>query len=379
MDKTFIIFKLNKEDIKMFTVKKHFHLIVMLCFLTISLSFQYLWAKETLKNKTDKQRAEEKQEKAPGQKQPKISFDSIKYDAGEVYEGDVIIHAFSVQNTGTAQLNIKKVKARRGCAVTDYDKVIAPGQEGKVTLQIDTKNKKGRLNQSAIIFSNDPRKPKTTISISGIIIRQYISVEPSAGLLFKGYTGDKISEKVTISSLEKKPFKITDITSTIEDKIKYTLKTLEKGKVYGLEVKTRSGMTESFHGEMMLKTNSKKIPAFSIIVIGEVVSEVRVTPQFVFLGLIDTSREVIDSNSLNRTVMLSTTRGYGFSIEKIEPSVDWITTDTEIKYNRKVYTISIKLDKDKLPKGNFKEQIKVRTKCNKRSEVADITIKGKVI
>ena len=97
----------------MFTIKKHFHLITMLCFLTAALSIQHLWAEERFSKKTlpDQQSAEEKQEKASTQNQPQISIDSTQYDAGEVYEGDVIVHAFTVRNTGTAQLNIEKVKA----------------------------------------------------------------------------------------------------------------------------------------------------------------------------------------------------------------------------------------------------------------------------
>ena len=38
--------------------------------------------------------------------------------------------------------------------------------------------------------------------------------------MLKGYAGDKIKVKLTITSLEEQPLKITDITSTIKDKIK---------------------------------------------------------------------------------------------------------------------------------------------------------------
>lgn len=50
---------------------------------------------------------------AAGDKQehPRISLDAARFDAGEVDEGDVIIHGFTVKNTGTATLNIEKVKA----------------------------------------------------------------------------------------------------------------------------------------------------------------------------------------------------------------------------------------------------------------------------
>lgn len=95
----------------MFTVKKHFHLITMLCFLTTSLSFQYLWAKEEFKKPPLEQRKDEsKQEQVSTQNQPQISFDSTHYDAGEVYESDEVVHTFTFKNTGTAQLNINKVK-----------------------------------------------------------------------------------------------------------------------------------------------------------------------------------------------------------------------------------------------------------------------------
>ena len=95
----------------MFTVKKHFHLITMLCFLTTSLSFQYLWAKKDLKETPQEQLMDEsKKEQVSAQNQPQISFDSTHYDAGEVYEGEEVVHTFTFKNTGTAQLNINKVK-----------------------------------------------------------------------------------------------------------------------------------------------------------------------------------------------------------------------------------------------------------------------------
>ncbi len=93
----------------MFALKKYFQLISMLCLLTIFLSFQCLGADESLdRTPSNQQKIMGKQ--APAQNQPKISIDSYHYDAGEVYEGDELIHTFIVKNTGTAELNIKNVK-----------------------------------------------------------------------------------------------------------------------------------------------------------------------------------------------------------------------------------------------------------------------------
>jgi hypothetical protein len=197
--------------------------------------------------------------------------------------------------------------------------------------------------------------------------------------MIKGYEGDKIKKKLTITSLEEHPFKITDITSTVEDKIKYKLKTVEKGKAYSLEIKTRKGMKESFQGKVVLKTNSQKKPQLDISIIARVKSEVMIAPQFVYFGVIDTSREGMDPNNLKRAVMVSSVRGDGLSIEKIKPSAGWITAEVENNQKGEKYSIIIKLGKNKLPKGKFKEKIKIHTKYKKTSEVADVIIEGRVI
>ncbi len=197
--------------------------------------------------------------------------------------------------------------------------------------------------------------------------------------MLKGYAGDKIKIKLTITSLEEQPFKITDITSTIEDKIKYKLKTMEKEKVYSLEIKTHSGIKESFQGKVVLKTNSLKKPQLDIFVMGKVQSEIKVAPNFVYFGIINTSKEVIDLNSLKREVMVSNARGDGLTIGKIEPSAGWITAEVENNQKGEKYSIIIKLDKNRLPKGKFQEKIKIHTKHKKTSEVADVIIGGKVI
>ena len=124
----------------MFAVKKCVYFIAI--FLTTSLPFHDLLAKEELKKvrseqqkeestqkhvpssltikgakikvvpskrASEQQKEENKQENITTENQPQISLDSTHYDAGEVWEGDEVSHNFIVKNTGTAQLNIKKV------------------------------------------------------------------------------------------------------------------------------------------------------------------------------------------------------------------------------------------------------------------------------
>jgi hypothetical protein len=85
----------------MLNVKKCVHLCTVVFLVTALFPFCNLWAEE----KAEKSTAVGKQN------QPHISLDAAQFDAGEVDEGAVIVHGFTVKNTGMAPLNIEKVKA----------------------------------------------------------------------------------------------------------------------------------------------------------------------------------------------------------------------------------------------------------------------------
>ena len=95
---------------RMFDVRRCVCFIRVVCFLSGLLTLQ-VWADDGEKqgaptlNKSSAQ-----QEHASSAEKPSISFDASTYDAGEVWEGDVVSHDFIVKNTGTAELVIKSVK-----------------------------------------------------------------------------------------------------------------------------------------------------------------------------------------------------------------------------------------------------------------------------
>ncbi|MCK5423416.1 MAG: DUF1573 domain-containing protein, partial [Deltaproteobacteria bacterium] len=59
--------------------------------------------------------------------------------------------------------------------MASFDKVISPGQEGKVTLSVKTNNMSGKFSKSAKISSNDPKSPSLRIRLKGEV-GNYISV-----------------------------------------------------------------------------------------------------------------------------------------------------------------------------------------------------------
>jgi len=212
------------------------------------------------------------------------------------------------------------------------------------------------------------------ISIS-CVVKQYISITPRNRVKIGGYGGDEISQTVTIISMEEGPLKIIDITSNIEDKIKYKLKTKKKGREYTLEIKNRSTKEDSFEGKIELKTNSEKKPQIVLYVSGMIREEIFVDPKSIYFGAIDTTKETFNASSLERTITLQDVRGVGLNIKKLKSSSNWIVPAS--KKEGRTYTIVVRLDKNKLPRGRFDEKIEIHTNYKKKS--LTIEVKGEII
>ncbi len=262
--------------------------------------------------------------------------------------------------------------------VASFDKAIPPGQEGEITLKIGTRNRKGKFRKSSTVYSNDPLNPKTKIFIE-CFVKQYESVKPNSRINVLGYEGEKIKKKLIITSLEEQSFAINkkEITSDIEDKIKYKLKTVEDGKSYSLEIENRSDEEGMFRGEITLKTNSLKKPLVVIHVYYRLRKTVVVKPKHVLFKTIDINDENFDAKSLTRSIVLKDISGKVVEIKDIKPSKKWIRAETKVLKEGKQYSIIISLDKDNLPEGVFKEEIDIRTNYKKKNLV--IPVKGEVI
>jgi len=106
--------------------------------------------------------------------------------------------------------------------VASFDKVIPPGQEGKINFQIDGSRIHEAFSKSASVSTNDPKHPMLTIALAGKVI-PYVEIQPSRQIYLSGMYGEKVSKEIIVSSNEKKKnFKITGLSSNIDDKITYS-------------------------------------------------------------------------------------------------------------------------------------------------------------
>ena len=86
---------------------------------------------------------------------PKILFENVSYHFGDVTKGEKLNYIFHFKNVGQSVLIIDTVNASCGCTASAFTKVpIEVGEEGKVTVTIDTKNKNGEFISHLFVKAN---------------------------------------------------------------------------------------------------------------------------------------------------------------------------------------------------------------------------------
>ena len=103
-------------------------------------------------------------------KPTKIEFIEPEFIFGDVNEGDTARHEFKFKNTGSEPLYVRDAKASCGCTTPEWTKdTIAPGGEGKILVQFNSKGRPGDFTKTVTVLANtDPEA--TVITIKGKVI-----------------------------------------------------------------------------------------------------------------------------------------------------------------------------------------------------------------
>jgi hypothetical protein len=97
---------------------------------------------------------------------PVIYFPQTEHNFGKVKEGKIAEYTFKFANKGESLLEIKDVHTSCGCtAALLSSKKLEPGKEGTLKVELDTKNRKGKLSRTITIVSNDVKEPSKVLTI----------------------------------------------------------------------------------------------------------------------------------------------------------------------------------------------------------------------
>lgn len=102
---------------------------------------------------------------------PKIRFEKVRFNFGEIYHADKVNHEFHFTNTGDSPLEIKGVKVSCGCTTPTYSSLpIAPGDSGIIGVTYNSVGKQGTQKATIRVATNDPTEPEVKLYLSGRVL-----------------------------------------------------------------------------------------------------------------------------------------------------------------------------------------------------------------
>ncbi|MGQ9649285.1 MAG: DUF1573 domain-containing protein [Phycisphaerae bacterium] len=297
---------------------------------------------------------------------PKLRCDEMTFDFGETWSGTVVEHAYAIHNDGKSPLELLNVKTACGCTVADYDKVIAPGGQGKVTVKL-TLGKAVQpqpVSRSVQVESNDPANKVIPLTIKGKV-KPRIALEPPNAVFgtvtdqtdltrvikVTNYTeGHMKLEPVPLASNQKSVFKaeVTEAEPGKVAEIKITAvppfaernNTAVLQFTTGLEKDERISVTCSLYSPPLLEVSPNRLPLF-----------------------LPLTREFI------RQVTINYSGKEDFRIESVTPGNDQVKTELTPVAGSKSYRMVVRVPQGFAPQNNDPIDIVLKTNLKEQSEL----------
>ena len=227
---------------------------------------------------------------------PKIVIEPMEHDFGNIMQGDKVKFTFRIRNAGDAPLEIT-ARPSCGCVVPQYDRTIAPGQEGKLDAELNSAGFRGAQIKTIQVTSNDPDQPSLSLRLTAFI-KTAVEVHPSERLQINLKSGEPTVQEVEIASNTDQPLEVQEVSTSapyvraearkVDDKTTKIVITVSPDAPAG-----RSDFM------VMARTNLSASPVVTINVATE--KGIVVTPTTVFFGAIGSATPL----PVERVVVLS--------------------------------------------------------------------------
>jgi hypothetical protein len=88
---------------------------------------------------------------------PRIEIAPSEYDFGDVQQQQKLVYDFVVTNTGSEELEIKRLSTTCGCtAAITKDRTVPPGGSTTLEVTLETRKYQGVIERTVSVASNDP-------------------------------------------------------------------------------------------------------------------------------------------------------------------------------------------------------------------------------
>jgi hypothetical protein len=103
-------------------------------------------------------------------KAPQLRMQVSSLDFGKLQPNTETVREIQFYNTGKQNLDIKSLQGNCTCVTASAEKTsIKPGESSLITVSLNPQDRRGSLQKSLTIYSNDPQNPVQRITFSGYV------------------------------------------------------------------------------------------------------------------------------------------------------------------------------------------------------------------
>lgn len=145
---------------------------------------------------------------------PKITFEKLICDLGQIGPGTKHPCEFKFTNTGDSLLKIKPIQSKCSCALGRLTKrEYAPGESGTIKVKsFNAPRRPGTTKQQLYVYSNDEASPKITLTVKAKVVMKVDYKPKRLNLLLKSENAD--CPEIILRSVDNEKFAIRRFKST---------------------------------------------------------------------------------------------------------------------------------------------------------------------
>jgi len=318
---------------------------------------------------------------ASAQNAPKMVLEDPIKDFGTVVKGEVLNYTFSVRNTGAADLIISDARPSCGCTIAQFDKVIKPGEIGKINAKLETKDFKGPINKTITVVSNDLENPNAKLFLKANV-KAVVDILPDGNLRFTKLKRESFKvQRLLVTEEGGFDFKVVK-TESSQPWITVTAAPAPKENMMANYPNAQYEITAAIGPEApvgmanetaVITTNSPKMPVLKIKVLGLVRPDIMASPPKLEMGAVEAAPD------FTRMVRVRDNAKSGtFEILSSSVSLPFFTVVQDVMKKGEEYILELKFNASP-PKGEFNGRIIIKTNSAiEEYKVIEIPVTGSV-
>lgn len=232
--------------------------------------------------------------------------------------------------------------------MADFDKVIPPGQEGKINVKIyGHKIAPGHFKKAYTVTTNDPENEKVILNVLGDVMKVF---DVSSDIAVIGFSDEDMKKEVILTNLLDQPVHLTGYrwsetqrsAPEVKDKIGVELRAIERGRKYSVKVWNKEKLDPGHYlSDLFLETDFEEMGEKKLLVRFTVTPDVEVHPRSIIMR--EMMIEEGTSKSFDKKITIIAARADSLKVLRIEPDRDDITTSIQEIVPGKSYRCTVRV------------------------------------